>query len=86
MIVDYLENVGFGSKAEVTGLNWDVRFTPESGHYSDIAPCPLCAKSGHSNKPTAINRRPNRTNGCTNVCARIPRDRSSGGSHNFVAA
>jgi hypothetical protein len=24
-----------------------VHFMPESGHQSDIAPCPLCAKSGH---------------------------------------
>jgi hypothetical protein len=25
--------VRFGSKADVTPLNFDVRFTPESGHY-----------------------------------------------------
>jgi hypothetical protein len=25
----------------------NVRFTPESGHQSDIVPRPLCAKSGH---------------------------------------
>jgi hypothetical protein len=25
-------NVRFGSKADVTLLNFDVRFTPESGH------------------------------------------------------
>src|SRR5271169_809467 len=37
-----------GSLAEVKALNIDVRFTPNSGHYSDIAPCPLSAKSGHA--------------------------------------
>src|SRR5271169_3362188 len=37
-----------GHKGKVTALIWDVCFTPQSGHYSDIAPCPLCAKSGHS--------------------------------------
>jgi hypothetical protein len=29
-------------------VNCDVRFTPESGHQPDIAPCPLRARSGHS--------------------------------------
>jgi len=24
----------------------DVRYAPESGHDSDVAQCPLCAKSG----------------------------------------
>jgi DNA polymerase-4 len=27
----------------ILALNRDVRFTPESGHQPDIAPCPLCA-------------------------------------------
>jgi hypothetical protein len=30
-------NVAFGSKADVTLLNFDVRFTPESGHPSATA-------------------------------------------------
>src|SRR5271169_948509 len=40
-------NVRFGSKADVRRSCCDVCFTPESGHDSDIAPCPLSAKSGH---------------------------------------
>jgi hypothetical protein len=40
-------DVRFGSKADVTLLNVDVRFTPESGHRSAAWECPLCAKSGH---------------------------------------
>src|SRR5271169_2040445 len=36
----------YRSKAEVNAPDIDVRFTPNSGHYSDIAPCPLSAKSG----------------------------------------
>jgi len=32
----------------VTLLNFDVRFTPESGHQSAVVKCPLWAKSGHS--------------------------------------
>ena len=39
-------DVRFGSKAEVKALNIDVRFTPESGHHSDIERCLLSAKSG----------------------------------------
>jgi hypothetical protein len=30
----------------VTFLNFDVRFTPESGHWNSVAKCLLCAKSG----------------------------------------
>ena len=40
--------IRFGSKADVTLLNFDVCFTPESGHPSTQSKCPLCAKSGHS--------------------------------------
>jgi hypothetical protein len=35
LLVSYLtreDNVRFGLKADVTVLNFDVRFTPESGH------------------------------------------------------
>jgi hypothetical protein len=31
--MDYRGHVRFGSKADVTLLNFDVRFTPESGHW-----------------------------------------------------
>jgi hypothetical protein len=40
-------NVGFGSKADVTLLNFDVRFTPNSGHPSTQSKCLLWAKSRH---------------------------------------
>jgi hypothetical protein len=42
----------FGSKADVTLLNFDVRFTPESGLWTAVAECPLWAKCGlmHRNK------------------------------------
>ena len=36
------------SKADVTLLNFDVRFTPNSGHPSTQSKCPLWANSGHS--------------------------------------
>jgi hypothetical protein len=41
-------DVRFESKAAPTVLTVRVRFTPESGHKSDIAPCPLSAKSRQS--------------------------------------
>ena len=37
----------YEADADVEDGNWDVRFTPESIHKSDIAACPLSAKSGH---------------------------------------
>jgi hypothetical protein len=40
-------NVRFGSKADVTLLNLDVRFTPESGHSRTRSGCLLWAISGH---------------------------------------
>jgi hypothetical protein len=36
-----------GSKADVTLLDFDVRFTPESGHQSAVVKCPLWATSEH---------------------------------------
>ena len=36
-----------GSKADVTLLNFDVRFTPESGHQTAVAECLLWAKMRH---------------------------------------
>jgi hypothetical protein len=41
-------NVRYGSEADVTLLNFDVRFTPKSGHSAARSRCPLCAKSRHS--------------------------------------
>jgi len=38
----------FGSKADVTVLNVDVRFTPESGHRSAVWKCPFWATNRHS--------------------------------------
>jgi len=40
------KDVRVESKAEVKAPNIDVRFTPNSGHDSDIARRPLSAKSG----------------------------------------
>jgi hypothetical protein len=39
--------VSLGSKADVTLLNFDVRFTPESGHSVAHLGCPLRANSRH---------------------------------------
>jgi hypothetical protein len=39
-------NVRFGSKADMRLLNYDVRFTPKSGHRQARLGCPLCAISG----------------------------------------
>src|SRR6266851_7201994 len=39
--------VGFGSLADITPFNSDVRSTPESEHSSARAACPLSANSGH---------------------------------------
>jgi hypothetical protein len=39
-------DVRFGSKADVTLLNFDVCFTPESGHSVAHEACPLGAISG----------------------------------------
>jgi hypothetical protein len=39
-------DVRFGSKADVTLLNFDVRFTPESGHSPTRSGCLLWAMSG----------------------------------------
>jgi hypothetical protein len=39
-------NFRFGSESEVCGRNREVRFTPENGLKSDMAPCPSCATSG----------------------------------------
>ena len=46
MFVGVMTNVRFGSKADVTLLNFDVRFTPESGHSPTRSGCLLWAKSG----------------------------------------
>ena len=45
-------NVAFGSKADVTLLNFDVRFTPESGRCRARSGCPLWANNclTHRNK------------------------------------
>jgi hypothetical protein len=40
-------NVRFGSKADIERSAWDVRFTPESGHFQRRLRCPLSANSGH---------------------------------------
>ena len=43
-------HVRFGSKADVTLLNFDVRFTPESGHSLRQSECPFWANSGRGNR------------------------------------
>jgi hypothetical protein len=42
-----LPDVRSGSKADVTLLNFDVRFTPESEYCSALSPCPPLANSRH---------------------------------------
>jgi hypothetical protein len=42
-----LLNVRFGSKADIASQSVHVRFTPESGHHTDVTSCPLCAIGGH---------------------------------------
>jgi hypothetical protein len=49
-------NVRFGSKADVTLLNFDVRFTPESRHRSARWQCPLWAITGHPTCQSRIRR------------------------------
>ena len=39
-------NVRFGSQPDMTLLNFDVRFTPNSGHSSPQLECPLWAMCG----------------------------------------
>jgi hypothetical protein len=39
--------VRFGSLADIGGLIWNVRFTPESGHPARRNRCPLSAINGH---------------------------------------
>ena len=41
-----LDDVRFGSKADMCSAQADVRFTPESGHVQCNSACPLCANSG----------------------------------------
>jgi hypothetical protein len=40
-------DVRFGPKADMTLLDWDVCFTPNSGHRATGLQCPLYARSGH---------------------------------------
>jgi hypothetical protein len=48
-----MPNVRFGSKADIASINWDVRFTPKSGHWFYVSGCPLCAKS----RPSAMQQK-----------------------------
>jgi len=41
-----LQNVAYGSLADVRRCFSDVRFAPNSGHSADELKCPLSAKSG----------------------------------------
>jgi hypothetical protein len=58
-------NVRFGSKADVTLLNFDVRFTPKSGHSPTRSGCLLwaisrlmrCSEKGYSMTSSAISRK-----------------------------
>ena len=51
-----IAHVRLGSKADIVGYPRDVRFTPNSGHQSDMPQCPLCAKSRHW--PTSVANSP----------------------------
>jgi hypothetical protein len=46
----WMTDVCFGSKADMTPANFDVRYSPKSGHWLSTAGCPLCAKSGHERR------------------------------------
>jgi hypothetical protein len=48
----------FGSKADVTLLNFDVRFTPESGHSPTRSGCLLWARSRHPSLDHFVGERP----------------------------
>jgi hypothetical protein len=50
-----VENVPFGSKAEIGLSPVDVCFTPKSGHWTATVGCPLCANNGHR---AMLRRRP----------------------------
>jgi coenzyme F420-reducing hydrogenase beta subunit len=39
----WMTHVRFGSKADMTLRNLDVRFTPKRGHRLSAVGCPLCA-------------------------------------------
>ena len=41
-------DVRFGSKADMKPLDWDVRFTPESGRSTERRGCPLRVPTGRS--------------------------------------
>ena len=43
-------NVRFGSDADIQPCLSDVRFTPKSRHWLSVSECPLCAKSGHTQR------------------------------------
>ena len=45
--IELLDDVRFGSKADIEVLPPDVRFTPKSEHCFGDTQCPLCANSGH---------------------------------------
>ena len=45
-IREVLADVRFGSKADMCGAKWHVRFTTKSGHVQCTSRCPLCANSG----------------------------------------
>jgi hypothetical protein len=53
-------NVRFGSKADISALVSNVRFTPESGHSRRRCLCPLSAKSGHPGKQRGLLERQER--------------------------
>jgi len=48
--------VRFGSLADICSAIRDVRYTPKSGHVRCTSPCPLSAKSGHS-QPRSLTAR-----------------------------
>jgi len=47
-------DVRFGSLADIVASNFDVRFTPESGHVRCNYGCPVWANSGHSKSVYAL--------------------------------
>jgi hypothetical protein len=45
LLLDFLLDVRFGSKADIPSDARDVRFTPESGHWPIDRECPLIAEA-----------------------------------------
>ena len=65
-----VDNVRFGSKADICAAITHVRFTPESGLLQCTSACPLCAKSRHrATYSITWSARPRRVGGMVRLSA-----------------